>query len=169
MGTTLSDLKPPAGAKHKRKRKGRGPGSGNGTTAGRGQKGQGARSGGKMGAWFEGGQMPLQRRLPKRGFVNLFRVEYFPVNVGQLALAFTAGETVEIDSLVEKGLVPRKATHVKLLGNGQIAHALTVKVQGFSTAAKEKLEGAGGTAVAVDPIKGRKKSAESEQLSETSA
>lgn len=156
MGTTLSDLKPPAGAKHKRKRVGRGPGSGNGTTAGRGQKGQGARSGGSMGPWFEGGQMPLQRRLPKRGFVNIFRTEFFPVNVGELALAFGAGQTVDVTVLVAKGMVPRKATHVKILGNGQIAHGLTIQAQGFSKSAKEKIEAAGGTAVVVEPVRHRR-------------
>jgi large subunit ribosomal protein L15 len=153
MGTTLSDLKPPAGAKHKRKRVGRGPGSGSGTTASRGQKGQSSRSGGGMGPWFEGGQMPLQRRLPKRGFVNNFRVEYYPVNVGQLALAFSAGEVVDVAALIAKGLVPRKATHIKVLGSGQLAHSLTVKVQGFSKSGKEKVEAAGGTAVVIDPVK----------------
>lgn len=152
MGTTLSDLKPPAGAKHKRKRVGRGHGSGWGTTAGRGQKGQKSRSGGPMGPWFEGGQMPLQRRLPKRGFVNIFRTEFHPVNVGQLALAFGAGETIDLTTLVEKGLAPRKATHVKILGNGSIAHGVTVKAQGFSKSAKAKIEAAGGTAVVVDPV-----------------
>jgi len=161
MGTTLSDLKPPAGAKRPRKRVGRGPGSGNGTTAGRGQKGQCSRSGGGMGPWFEGGQMPLQRRLPKRGFVNPFRVEFFGVNVGQVALVFTAGETVDVSMLIAKGMVPRKVTHVKLLGNGQIAHSLTIKVQGASKAAREKIAAAGGDLVVVEPIKrGRKQTRE---------
>lgn len=159
MGTTLADLKPPVGAKHKKKRLGRGPGSGQGTTAGKGQKGQKSRSGGGMGPWFEGGQMPLQRRLPKRGFVNIFRKEFFPVNVGDLAVSFGAGETVDVTALIEKGLVPRKAVRVKVLGDGQIAHNLTVKVQGFSQSAKTKIEAAGGLIEVVKPVL-RKREAE---------
>ena len=97
--------------------------------------------------------MPLQRRLPKRGFVNIFRKEYFPVNVGEVALAFGAGETVDVAALVKKGMVPRKATRVKVLGNGSIAHGVTVKAQGFSKSAREKIVGAGGSVVVVDPVK----------------
>lgn len=145
MGRTLSDLSPPVGAKHRRKRVGRGHGSGNGTTAGRGQKGQSSRSGGGMGPWFEGGQMPLQRRLPKRGFRSLFRVEYAPVNVADLVKSFEPGEVVDLQSVKSKGLVPRRAERWKVLGRGDVASALTVQAQGCSTSARQKIEAAGGT------------------------
>lgn len=144
MGTTLSDLSPPAGARRSRKRIGRGYGSGNGTTAGRGQKGQKSRSGGAMGPWFEGGQMPLQRRLPKRGFKNPFRVAYAAVNVGQLAKLFEAGAVVESDTLKAKGLIPRNSERWKLLGAGEVGHGLTVRPQACSASARKKIEAAGG-------------------------
>lgn len=145
MGRTLADLSPPAGAKARRKRVGRGHGSGNGTTAGRGQKGQKSRSGGAMGPWFEGGQMPLQRRLPKRGFKNRSRVEYAPVNVGDLGQAFAAGDVVDIETLRAKGLVPRKAERAKLLGMGDLSERVIVRVQGCSASARQKVEASGGT------------------------
>jgi len=144
MGTTLSTLKPPAGAKHNRKRLGRGQGTGQGTTAGRGQKGQGSRSGPDLGRGFEGGQMPLQRRMPKRGFKNIFRVEYAAVNLGALAQRFGAGEVVDPDAIRAKGMAPRKAKLVKVLGNGELPHALTVKAHAFSKSAVEKIQAAGG-------------------------
>lgn len=150
MGRTLSDLAPRWGAKHKRKRVGRGPGSGNGTTAGRGQKGQKSRSGVSIGRGFEGGQMPLQRRLPKRGFKNPFRVEYAPVNVGRLAEVFEAGEIVDPDSLRERGVVPRNARRVKILAGGDMGCALTIKAHAFSAAAKDKIAAAGGTVEVVE-------------------
>ena len=145
MGVSLSNLTPPAGSSRKPLRLGRGDASGSGTTAGRGQKGQRSRSGSVKRAWFEGGQMPLQRRLPKRGFKSPFRVEYTPVNVGQLAIAFGAGEEVDLDRLKSKGLVPRKAARWKLLGNGQIAHALTIRAQSASQSGSAKIAEAGGT------------------------
>jgi large subunit ribosomal protein L15 len=158
MGTTLSTLSPPRGAKRKPKRVGRGPGSGQGTTAGRGQKGQRSRSGVKIGAYFEGGQMPLQRRLPKRGFKNPFRVEYAPVNLGSLAEAFPeAGAVVGPDELKQAGLVPRSAALVKVLAHGELPHALTLKAHGFSRRAREKVEAAGGS-VEVLPRKQQGKS-----------
>ena len=143
MGTTLSTLAPPPGAKHRKKRKGRGPGSGNGTTAGKGTKGQEARSGPDIRPGFEGGQMPLQRRLPKRGFHNPFRVEYAPVNVSSLANSFAAGETVGPEEIKAKGLVPNRTKHIKVLANGEITHALTVRAHGFSKSAAEKIQAAG--------------------------
>jgi large subunit ribosomal protein L15 len=147
MGTTLSTLSPPRGAKRKPKRVGRGPGSGAGTTAGRGQKGQRSRSGVKIGAYFEGGQMPLQRRLPKRGFKNPFRVEYAPVNLASLANVFPeAGAVVGPEELRNKGLVPRSAVLVKILAHGDLPHALNIKAHGFSKRAQEKIAAAGGTA-----------------------
>jgi large subunit ribosomal protein L15 len=158
MGTTLSNLAPPRGARRKRKRIGRGPGSGNGTTAGKGQKGQQSRSGVTLGRGFEGGQMPLQRRLPKIGFKNIFRTEYAPVNIGRIAEAFPAGETVDAEALRARGLVPRSARLLKVLGGGQVAHALTIKAHAFSRSAKEKIESAGGKAEVVPPERQKAKS-----------
>lgn len=145
MGTTLSTLKPPRGATHKQKRLGRGHGTGQGTTAGRGQKGQGSRSGPDLGSGFEGGQMPLQRRLPKRGFKNPFRVEFAGVNVGRLGQLFAAGETVDVELLHARGMAPRAMKLVKILGQGELSHALTVKAHAFSKSAEEKIKAAGGT------------------------
>jgi large subunit ribosomal protein L15 len=139
----LHDLKPAKGATHRRKRVGRGNASGTGKTSGRGQKGQRARN--KVPVWFEGGQMPIQRRIPKfGGFTNRNRVEYEVVNVARLAEAFDAGATIGPDDLAAKGLVRRKRP-VKVLGNGEIGKALTVKANKFSKQAAEKIQGAGGT------------------------
>ena len=149
MGTTLSTLKPPAGARRKRKRIGRGPGSGSGKTAGKGHKGQKARSGGSIARGFEGGQMPLQRRLPKRGFKNIWRVEVDGVNVDALDNVFEEG-VVDPDIMKSRGLVPRKAQVIKVLGRGEITKALTVKAHRFSKTAIQKIEAAGG-AVEVVP------------------
>ena len=146
MGTRLHDLKPRPGANRKRKRIGRGIGSGHGQTAGKGVKGQKARTGhhgARVG--FEGGQMPMQRRLPKRGFKNPFRQEAFAVNVGALAARFPAG-TVDVDAMKQAGMVPRKAPRVKVLGEGEVDKKLTVKAHAFSESAKAKLEKAGGVA-----------------------
>jgi len=145
MGTTLSTLKPPAGARHKRKRLGRGPGSGSGKTAGKGHKGQKARSGGSIRRGFEGGQMPLQRRLPKRGFKNIFRVQVDQVNLDVLDRVFEAGE-VNPAQMREMGVVPRQAAVIKVLGRGDLTKALTVKAHRFSKTAREKIEAAGGIA-----------------------
>jgi large subunit ribosomal protein L15 len=141
----LDDLKPAAGSTKKRKRVGRGDGSGHGKTSGRGHKGQGARSGGNVQPGFEGGQMPLQRRLPKRGFHNPFRIENSVVNIEQLE-AFSPGSEVTPAVLLEHGLVRRKNARVKILGDGTLSKALTVKAHGFSAKAKEKIEGSGGKA-----------------------
>ncbi len=141
---TLANLKPFAGSKHREKRVGRGPGSGHGKTSCRGQKGQRARSGGGVPAWFEGGQMPLIRRLPKRGFKNPFRVEYKVVNVGDLARKFSEGATVDVEALKAAGLVKGREVRVKLLGDGEINFAITVKVHAVSKSAREKIEKAGG-------------------------
>ena len=137
----LHDLSPAKGSKRPKKRIGRGPGSGHGKTAGRGHKGQRSRSGFSQRAGFEGGQMPLVRRVPKRGFTNIFRTEYQVVNVARLA--DLEGE-VTPESLVEQGLV-RSGQPVKVLGNGEIATALKVKAQKFSAAARAKIEAAGGS------------------------
>lgn len=141
----LDELRPASGSNKKRKRVGRGDGSGHGKTAGRGHKGQGARSGGNTKPGFEGGQMPLQRRLPKRGFHNPFRVEFAVVNLSQLEGLPARGD-VTPEYLAEHGLVSGKSRRVKILGDGSLSKALTVKAHGFSAAAKEKIEAAGGKA-----------------------
>lgn len=145
----LSRLRAPQGSTKDRRRVGRGPGSGLGTTAGFGQKGQRARSGGSIHPWFEGGQTPLWRRLPKRGFKNPFTKDVAIVNVGVLA-GFEAGSTVDPDKLVEAGLVRRRHGSVKVLGNGGLDKALTVRAHAFSASAKELIEKAGGKAELIE-------------------
>lgn len=140
----LNNLKPALGSVKQGKRIGRGPGSGHGKTATKGHKGQKARSGGSIKAGFEGGQMPLQRRLPKRGFTPLSRVEYAIVNLKQLD-AFEAGSAVDTESLVAMGLVKSTACAVKILGNGDLAKSLRVSASKFSQTAKDKILAAGGT------------------------
>jgi len=141
----LHNLPVTPGSVKKGKRKGQGLGSGNGKTAGRGTKGQKARAGGGKGRGFEGGQMKLTMRLPKRGFHNNFSVSYDLVNVNDLS-AFDAGAEVGPDELKAKGTLRRNATRLKVLGEGEIGKALTVKAHAFSKSAKEKIEAAGGTA-----------------------
>ena len=144
MGTTLSTLRPPrGGGTTVRKRLGRGHGSGLGITSGRGQKGQGSRSGVTIKRDFEGGQMPLVRRLPKRGFRNIFRVEYEVVNLGALAAAFGRGAKVTPDELKARGLIARTGA-VKVLGGGELGHALEVSAHRFSETARARIEAAGG-------------------------
>ena len=142
----LSELKPPKGAKHAKKRVGRGEGSGSGVTSGRGHKGQKSRSGYHHKRGFEGGQMPLQRRVPKRGFFNPFRVEYAVVNLDTLADRFEAGTEVTPALLRERRLVRSNATLVKILARGDIETALRVKAHKFSQKAGEKIAAAGGQA-----------------------
>lgn len=139
----LSRLKPPAGATKKRKRKGRGIGTGNGKTCGKGQKGQNSRSGGGVRLGFEGGQMPLARRLPKGGFTNIFRVEYEIVNVAQLN-SFEDGAVIDVQVLAEAGLVGSTKRPVKVLGNGELTKKLTLKVNKASASAQAKIEATGG-------------------------
>jgi large subunit ribosomal protein L15 len=154
MGTKLHDLKPNPGATRERKRIGRGIGSGNGQTAGKGVKGQKARTG-HHGAivGFEGGQMPMQRRLPKRGFKNFFRVEAFAINIGHLAARFDGTTVVDIEAMKKAGIVPKTAPKVKVLGEGEVTTKLTVRAHAFSESAKAKLEQAGGTAEIVTTSK----------------
>jgi len=142
---TLSNLKPPAGSKREHKRVGRGQGSGNGKTAGRGHKGAQSRSGYSFKRGFEGGQMPLHRRVPKRGFHNPFRVEYAVVNLDTLGERFEAGTTVTPELLRERGVV-RSDGKIKVLGRGELAVALTVRAHKFSGKAAEKIAAAGGAA-----------------------
>lgn len=145
MTISLHNLKPNEGATKTKKRLGRGRGSGTGKTSGKGVKGQKARSGHHGARFaFEGGQMPMTRRIPKRGFTNIFRIEAYPVNVGTLEKQFAAGETVDLTSLQAKGIVPKKAETVKILGEGTLSKKLVVKVQRVSQMAKEKVEKAGG-------------------------
>lgn len=141
----LKDLVPADGSTKARKRVGRGNGSGTGKTAGRGYNGQKSRAGGGKGAGFEGGQTPLARRLPKlRGFKNPNRVEYFPVNVGRLETVFAAGDVIDGDSLKAKGIIKHSDALVKILGDGELTKALTIKVEKVSASAKVKIEAAGG-------------------------
>jgi len=142
----LSNLKPPKGAKHRKTRVGRGQGSGNGKTAGRGHKGAKSRSGFHYKRGFEGGQMPLHRRVPKRGFHNHFRVEYEVVNLDLLELKFDAGTVITPELLREQGLVARGKAPVKVLARGDIKKKLTVRAHKFSGKAAEKLAAAGGNA-----------------------
>ena len=139
----LGKLKPAAGAKKKRKRVGCGPGSGHGKTSTRGHKGTQSRTGNTRHAWYEGGQMPLQRRLPKRGFTNIFRVEYQVVNVGDLD-RFDPEANVDIDTLLARGLIRHLNNPVKLLADGEINKPLNVTVHACSAKAKEAVEKAGG-------------------------
>ena len=141
----LKDLYPAPGSHHRKKRVGRGPGSGKGKTAGRGENGQLSRSGGGKRAGFEGGQTPLARRLPKLpGFTNINRVEYVPVNVKLLEERFEAGDVVDRDSLIEKGIIKNYEDLIKVLGDGELTNALTVKVDKVSAGAQAKIEAAGG-------------------------
>jgi large subunit ribosomal protein L15 len=140
----LNELKPVEGARHYKKRVGRGTGSGLGKTSTRGHKGQNARSGGGVRPGFEGGQTPLFKRLPKRGFTNINRLEYAVVNVSDLN-TFEAGSVVDLQALKQKGLVKKEYEGVKVLGNGELKVALTVKAKKFSDAAKEKISAAGGS------------------------
>ncbi len=151
MSIGLNNLKAPAGGTHKKKRVGRGPGSGLGKTSGRGNKGQKSRSGysGKRG--FEGGQMPLHRRLPKRGFTNIFKREWAEVNLADLERQFDAGATVTPEALVEKGLVRKsQQSSIVVLGNGELQKSLTISAHRFSASAKEKIESAGGKAEVIE-------------------
>lgn len=141
----LHDLSPAAGSTHVGKRKGRGPGTGNGKTGGRGHKGQKARSGGGVRVGFEGGQMPLARRIPKRGFNNIFAKPLTAINVSALE-SFASGETVDEKAILEAGIVSKCPYGIKILGNGNLTKNLTVKVSAFSQSAKEKIEAAGGKA-----------------------
>ncbi|MBP5772801.1 MAG: 50S ribosomal protein L15 [Eubacterium sp.] len=141
----LSNLKPADGSKHSDNfRRGRGHGSGNGKTAGKGHKGQKARSGGGTRPGFEGGQMPLYRRIPKRGFTNINTKDIVGINVSALE-RFDDGAEVTVETLVESGVVSNPRDGVKILGNGELTKKLTVKVNAFSASAKEKIEAAGGS------------------------
>ena len=146
----VHELKPPVGSRRRRKVVGRGPGSGHGQTSGRGEKGQKARSGGSSRPWFEGGQLPLHRRVPKRGFTNIFRREYAILNVGDLE-RFEVGATVTPAMLQAEGLVRVSALGVKILGDGTLSKPLTVSAHGFSKGAMAKIRAVGGTPEVIAP------------------
>ena len=144
----LHNLSPAPGSTHVAKRKGRGHATGNGKTAGRGHKGQNARSGGGVRVGFEGGQMPLARRLPKRGFNNIFAKPLDAINVSALE-KFENGAVIDVETLLDSGILSKCEYGVKILGNGDITKKLTVRAKAFSASAKEKIEAAGGKAEVV--------------------
>lgn len=144
----LNELKPPKNSRKSKKRIGRGQGSGCGGTSGKGHNGQISRAGYSRKSGFEGGQMPLQRRVPKFGFTNIFRKEYQIVNVEQLN-RFKDGETVKKETLIESGMINQKSMDVKVLGRGEVSKKLTVEANAFTKSAVEKIENAGGKAVVV--------------------
>jgi len=139
----IEDLSPAPGSRRKKKRVGRGPGSGCGKTSTRGQKGQKSRAGGGKGPAFEGGQMPLVRRVPKRGFTNIFREPYAVVNLSVLA-ELPEGQDVTVEMLLERGLVRKSAKRIKVLGEGELTRPVNVSVHAVSASAREKIEAAGG-------------------------
>jgi large subunit ribosomal protein L15 len=151
MAIGLNNLKPAAGSTHKKKRVGRGPGSGLGKTAGRGNKGQKSRSGysGKVG--FEGGQMPLQRRLPKRGFTNIFKKQWIEVTLATLENSFGAGDSITPETMHDRGVIAKGKRDIVVLGTGELTKALTISAHRFTKGARTKIEAAGGTVNVITP------------------
>ena len=147
MAIRLNNVHPAKGSTHKKKRVGRGPGSGLGKTAGRGEKGQKSRSGYSRKIGFEGGQMPLHRRLPKRGFTNIFKKRWLEVSIASLEQHFKENEEVTPDLLHERGLIKKAKHDVVVLGNGELSKALRISAHRFTKSAREKIEKSGGTAV----------------------
>lgn len=145
----LHELKPVKGSRKKEKRVGRGPGSGHGKTSGKGHKGQKARSGGKVKPRFEGGQMPLQRRLPKRGFTNIFKKVYSIVNIGRLNEKFEEGSVITPDLLIAHNLIKNDKYDIKILGEGDLTKRFTIQAHAFSSSAVEKIKTAGGEVVQI--------------------
>ena len=152
MAIGLNNLHKPEGSTHKKKRVGRGPGSGLGKTAGRGNKGQKSRSGYSSKIGFEGGQMPLQRRLPKRGFTNIFKKQWTEITLTALENGFEANESATPEVMHERGVIAKGKRDVVVLGTGEITKALTVSAHRFTKSAREKIEGAGGTANVITPF-----------------
>lgn len=150
MALGLNNLKPAPGSTHKKKRVGRGPGSGLGKTAGRGHKGQKSRSGYSSRPGFEGGQMPLQRRLPKRGFTNIFKKQWIEISLAKIDANFNSGDEVTPDVLHERGLIKKAKHDLVILGNGNMTKSLRISAHRFTKAAKEKIEKAGGTATKIE-------------------
>ncbi len=149
MALTLNNLHPAKGSTHKKKRVGRGPGSGLGKTSGRGHKGQKSRSGYSSRPGFEGGQMPLQRRLPKRGFTNIFKKEWLEISLAKIEENFNAGDVVTPEVLHERGLIKKAKHDLVILGNGDVTKSFNISAHRFTKTAKEKIEKAGGTATAI--------------------
>ena len=145
MALSLNNLRPAKGSTHKKNRVGRGPGSGLGKTAGRGHKGQKSRSGYASRPGFEGGQMPLQRRLPKRGFTNIFKKKWLEISLAKLEQNFNAGDEITPEILHERGLIKKAKHDLVILGSGDISKALKISAHRFTKAAKEKIEKAGGS------------------------
>ncbi len=145
MALALNNLKPATGSTHKKKRVGRGPGSGLGKTAGRGHKGQKSRSGYSSKIGFEGGQMPLQRRLPKRGFTNIFKKKWLEIGLAKLEESFNAGDEITPEILHERGLIKKAKHDLVILGSGDISKALKISAHRFTKSAKDKIEKAGGS------------------------
>jgi len=153
MALSLNNLKPAKGSTHKKKRVGRGPGSGLGKTAGRGHKGQKSRSGYSSKIGFEGGQMPLQRRLPKRGFTNIFKKAWLEISLAKIEESFNAGDEVTPEILHERSLIKKAKHDVVILGTGEISKALKISAHRFTKTAKDKIEKAGGTATVIVKVK----------------
>jgi len=149
MALTLNNLHPAKGSTHKKKRIGRGPGSGTGKTAGKGHKGQKSRSGYSHKIGFEGGQMPLQRRLPKRGFTNIFKKEWIEISLAKIEENFKAGEEVTPEILHERGLIKKAKHDLVVLGTGEVSKSLNISAHRFTKTAKEKIEQGGGTATVI--------------------
>jgi len=150
MALSLNNLSPTKGSTHKKKRVGRGPGSGLGKTAGRGHKGQKSRSGYSKKIGFEGGQMPLQRRLPKRGFTNIFKKKWVEISLAKLEENFGANDEITPEVLHKRGLIKKAKHDLVILGNGEISKGLKISAHRFTKAAKEKIENAGGTAITIE-------------------
>lgn len=149
MALSLNNLKPAPGSTHKKKRVGRGPGSGLGKTAGRGHKGQKSRSGYSSKIGFEGGQMPLQRRLPKRGFTNIFKKQWLEISLAKLEENFNAGDEITPEILHTRGLIKKAKHDLVILGNGEISKSLNISAHRFTKTAKDKIEKAGGNAMQI--------------------
>lgn len=149
MALSLNNLKPAAGSTHKKKRVGRGPGSGLGKTSGRGHKGQKSRSGYSSKSGFEGGQMPLQRRLPKRGFTNIFKKQWIEISLAKIEENFNAGDEVTPEILHDRGLIKKAKHDLVILGTGNITKGLKISAHRFTKTAKDKIEKAGGTAAEI--------------------
>lgn len=149
MAISLNSLRPAKGSTHKKKRVGRGPGSGLGKTAGRGEKGQKSRSGYSRKVGFEGGQMPLHRRLPKRGFTNIFKKQWLEISLGALDKHFGADEEITPEILHSRGLIKKAKHDVVVLGNGEVSKALKISAHRFTKSAREKIEKAGGAATEI--------------------
>ena len=152
MAIGLNNLHPAKGSTHKKKRIGRGPGSGTGKTAGKGNKGQKSRSGYSRKIGFEGGQMPLQRRLPKRGFTNIFKKQWLEISLAKLEESFNAGDEVTLEILHERGLIKKAKHDLVILGNGDITKALKISAHRFTKSAKEKIEKAGGSITEITKV-----------------